>query len=106
MLIAVLGVAPLVAALVPGLAARTVEHRRPGVPVLTEQGCPHAVLPASRPVHLLVPGRVVEPLPLAAAVDEAHADRLRDEPTGVQVRACLHGVITASNPLHRFLGNA
>ncbi|MFJ4794859.1 CBS domain-containing protein [Kitasatospora purpeofusca] len=91
MLIVVFGVALLVALLVSGLAARTVEHRPPGVLVVTEQGHPHAILPASQLVRLLAPGYVIEDPSLAAVIDEAHADRLCDELTGVRVRECPPG---------------
>ncbi|MFD0258961.1 CBS domain-containing protein [Kitasatospora indigofera] len=131
------------------------EHRLPGLLVLDESGHPRAVLPASQLVRMLVPGYVIEDPSLAAVIDEAHADRLCDELTGVSVRECLPrdapapavasdddtavevaalmartrsplvavvqrpagrrgtsgggellGVITASNLLHRLLGNA
>jgi CBS domain-containing protein len=58
-------------------AARLLAAQRlPGVLVVDADGSPHAVLPASRLVALLVPSYVVEDPALAAVVDERHADRL------------------------------
>ncbi|MCX5215625.1 CBS domain-containing protein [Kitasatospora sp. NBC_00240] len=130
------------------------EHRLPGILVVDGPATPVAILPASQLVRLLVPGYIIEDPSLAAVIDEAHADRLCDELTGVRVRECLPkdtpapavadaddtavevaalmartrsplvavverpadrrggsggellGVITASNLLHRLLGNA
>ena len=65
------------------------EHRLPGLLVVDGPGRPRAILPASQLVRLLVPGYVIEDPSLAAVIDEAHADRLCDELTGVRVRECL-----------------
>ncbi|MEU3493752.1 CBS domain-containing protein [Kitasatospora cineracea] len=65
------------------------EHRLPGVLVVDGPGVPRAVLPASQLVRLLVPEYLVEDPALAAVVDEAHADRLCEELTGVRVGECL-----------------
>nr|BEK69085.1 CBS domain-containing protein [Kitasatospora purpeofusca] len=65
------------------------EHRLPGVLVVDGPGSPHAILPASQLVRLLVPGYVMEDPTLAAVIDEAHADRLCDTLAGLRVRDCL-----------------
>jgi len=65
------------------------EQKLPGVLVVDESGAPHAVLPASRLVQLLVPAYVVEDPALAAVVDERHADRLCRALAGRSVADCL-----------------
>lgn len=65
------------------------ENRLPGVLVVDGRGMPHALLPASQLVRLLVPGYVMEDPTLAAVIDEAHADRLASALTGLTVRKCL-----------------
>jgi CBS domain-containing protein len=63
--------------------------RLPGVLVVDGDGAPHAVLPASRLVAILVPPYVVEDPALAAVVDEEHADRLCQALAGRSVADCL-----------------
>ncbi|WP_030274275.1 CBS domain-containing protein [Streptomyces sp. NRRL B-24484] len=71
-------------------AARLLADRRlPGVLVVDGDGLPHAVLPASQLVRLLVPGYVLEDPSLAAVIDEAHADRMCAALEGLRVRECL-----------------
>ncbi|MFE0631151.1 CBS domain-containing protein [Streptomyces sp. NPDC058864] len=71
-------------------AARLLADRHlPGVLVLKEDGTPHAILPASRLVKLLVPDYVIEDPTLAAVVDERHADRLCRALSGRPVRDAL-----------------
>ncbi|BFV60774.1 CBS domain-containing protein [Kitasatospora sp. CMC57] len=65
------------------------ENRLPGVLVVDGPGMPHALLPASQLVRLLVPGYVLEDPTLAAVIDEAHADRLCAALAGLTVRQCL-----------------
>jgi CBS domain-containing protein len=71
-------------------AARLLATRHlPGVLVVDGDGAPHAVLPASRLVGLLVPPYVLEDPALAAVVDERHADRLCAELAGRSVADVL-----------------
>jgi CBS domain-containing protein len=71
-------------------AARMLAARKlPGVLVVDADGAPHAVLPASRLVKLLVPAYVVEDPALAAVVDESHADRLCQNLAGLSVADAL-----------------
>ncbi|QLH25333.1 CBS domain-containing protein [Streptomyces sp. Rer75] len=65
------------------------EQRLPGVLVMDDGGEPHALLPASALVKLLVPGYVIEDPTLAAVVDEPHADRLCQALAGRRVADCL-----------------
>ncbi|MGY0063506.1 CBS domain-containing protein [Streptomyces sp. LZ34] len=65
------------------------EQRLPGVLVMDDDGEPHALLPASALVKLLVPGYVIEDPTLAAVVDEPHADRLCQALAGRRVADCL-----------------
>ncbi|MFF7335019.1 hypothetical protein [Streptomyces sp. NPDC008150] len=64
-------------------------QRLPGVLVVDTDGAPCAVLPASRPVKLLVPSYVIEAPALAAVVDEPHADRLCQALAGRSVAEAL-----------------
>lgn len=75
-------------------AARMVaEHRLPGIVVITADGQPYAVLPASQVVRFLVPGYVQDDPSLAAVLAESMADRAADRLGGKTVRQLL--------PLHR-----
>ena len=71
-------------------AARLLAAQRlPGVLVVDDAGHPHAILPASHLVKLLVPAYVIEDPALAAVVDEPHADRLCQALSGRSVGDCL-----------------
>ncbi|MCX4862245.1 CBS domain-containing protein [Streptomyces canus] len=65
------------------------EHNLPGLLVVDERGEPKAILPASQMIKILVPAYVVEDPPLAAVVDEKHADRLCQALAGRSVGDCL-----------------
>jgi CBS domain-containing protein len=71
-------------------AARILAERHlPGIVVLTADGQPHAVLPASQVVRFLVPGYVQEDFLLAAVLAESMADRAAEKLGGKTVRELL-----------------
>lgn len=71
------------------LAARLLaEHRLPGL-VVTDQGRPCCVLPASQVVRFLVPAYVQDDPALARVLDESMADHIADSLDGKTVGALL-----------------
>ena len=65
------------------------EQRLPGLLVVDGSDGPYAILPASRLIKLLVPDYVLQDPPLAAVVDEKHADQLCRALSGRSVRDTL-----------------
>ena len=57
-------------------ASLLADHRLPGL-VVTDQGSPRSILPASQVVRFLVPGYVQDDPSLARVLDESMADRSR-----------------------------
>jgi CBS domain-containing protein len=71
------------------VARRLVAEGLPGLAVVSDEGRPLAVLPASQVLGLLVPQYVKDDPALAGVVDEATADRLADRLEGLTVRSAL-----------------
>jgi CBS domain-containing protein len=65
------------------------EHRLPGIVVLSADGQPYAVLPASQVVRFIVPNYVQDDPLLAAVVAESVADRAAEELGGKTIRDLL-----------------
>jgi predicted transcriptional regulator len=65
------------------------EHRLPGIVVLTADGQPYAVLPASQVVGFIVPGYVQDDPLLAAVLAESTADRAAEKLGDKTVRELL-----------------
>jgi CBS domain-containing protein len=70
-------------------ARRMVDESLAGLVIVSEEGKPLAVLPASQVLGLVVPGYVKDDPALAAVVDEASADRLAEKLVGLPVRHVL-----------------
>jgi CBS domain-containing protein len=66
-----------------------VEHRLPGIVVLTSDGRPHTVLPASQVVRFIVPSYVQDDPSLAGVLAESMADRAAQKLGGKTVRELL-----------------
>ena len=64
-------------------------RRLPGLIVVSADGTPHSVLPASQVVRFLVPSYVQDDPSLARVIDESLADRVADKLSGVTVRKLL-----------------
>ena len=65
------------------------EHRLPGIVVLSADGQPYAVLPASQVVRFIVPDYVQDDPMLAAVVAESVADRAAEKLGGKTIRELL-----------------
>jgi CBS domain-containing protein len=65
------------------------EHSLPGIVVLTVDGQPYAVLPASQVVRFIVPSYVQDDPLLAAVVAESVADRAAEKLGGKTIRDLL-----------------
>jgi CBS domain-containing protein len=65
------------------------EHRLPGIVVLSADGQPYAVLPASQVVRFIVPNYVQDDHLLAAVVAESVADRAAEKLGGKTIRELL-----------------
>ena len=70
-------------------ARRLVEESLAGLAVVSDEGRPLAVIPASQVLGLAVPGYVKDDLSLARVVDEASADRLAQRLTGMTMQDVL-----------------
>lgn len=70
-------------------ARRLVDESLPGLAVVTEEGRPLAVLPASQILGLAVPPYIKDDPSLAGVVDEASADRLTDRLATMTVQDVL-----------------
>jgi CBS domain-containing protein len=68
---------------------RLVGEALPGLAVVSDDGRPLAVLPASQVVGLAVPAYIKDDPSLARVVDEATADRLVDGLAGLTVQSVL-----------------
>jgi CBS domain-containing protein len=64
-------------------------RRLPGLIVVSPDGTPYSVLPASQVVRFLVPSYVQDDPSLARVIDESLADRVADKLTGMTVRKLL-----------------
>jgi CBS domain-containing protein len=64
-------------------------RRLPGLIVVSPDGTPYSVLPASQVVRFLVPSYVQDDPSLARVIDESLADRVADKLSGVTVRKLL-----------------
>jgi CBS domain-containing protein len=71
------------------VARRLVDESLPGLAVVTEEGRPLAVLPASQILGLAVPTYIKDDLSLAGVVDEESADRLTDRLATMTVQDVL-----------------
>lgn len=74
---------------VPEVAQRMVRESLPGLAVVSGDGRPLAVLPASQVLGLAVPAYIKDDPSLARVVDEAAADRLVDGLAGLTVQDVL-----------------
>jgi predicted transcriptional regulator len=70
-------------------ARRLVAEALPGLAVVSEEGRPIAVLPATQVLGLAVPTWIKDDPSLARVVDEATADRLGDALSGLTIQAVL-----------------
>ena len=70
-------------------ARRLVAEGLPGLAVVSDGGRPLAVLPASQVLGLAVPTYIKDDASLARVVDEAAADRLVENLTGLTIQAVL-----------------
>jgi CBS domain-containing protein len=70
-------------------ARMLVEHSLPGIVVLTADGQPYAVLPASQVVRFIVPSYVQDDPLLAGVVVESVADRAAEKLGGKTIRELL-----------------
>jgi len=70
-------------------ARRLVEESLAGLAVVSDEGRPLAVIPASQVLGLAVPGYVKDDPSLARVVDEATADRLAQRLTGMTMQDVL-----------------
>lgn len=70
-------------------ARRLVEESLAGLAVVSDEGRPLAVIPASQVLGLAVPGYVKDDPSLARVVDEASADRLAQRLTGMTMQDVL-----------------
>jgi len=65
------------------------ERRLPGLVVTDLEGRPHAILPASQVVRILVPSYVQDDPSLAGVLSESMADRVADRLRGKTVEALI-----------------
>ena len=70
-------------------ARRLVAEALPGLAVVSDEGRPLAVLPASQVLGLAVPTYIKDDPSLARVIDEAAADRLVEGLAGLTVQAVL-----------------